>query len=44
MVRQADFEADPSFPLADFFDWFVLEAACSACGRQWEVSSIDTKP
>ena len=42
--RIADFEADPSFPLADYFDWFRLSCECSVCGREWEVSVIDTKP
>ena len=41
--RIDDFLADPRFPLADYFDWFVLHCACALCGQRWEVSSIDTK-
>jgi hypothetical protein len=42
--RVYDFEENPEFPLADYFDAFWLDCLCSVCGRRWEVSKIDTKP
>ena len=41
--RVEDWEADPAFPLADFFNWFRLDCTCGGCGREWELTTIDTK-
>ncbi len=41
--RVEDWESDPAFPLADFFNWFRLDCTCRGCGREWELTTIDTK-
>ncbi|HEY1187094.1 MAG TPA: hypothetical protein VGE74_05520 [Gemmata sp.] len=41
--RIEDWEENPSFPLADFFNWFRLDCTCSGCGHAWELTTIDTK-
>lgn len=41
--RIEDWEADPTFPLADFFNWFRLHCTCRGCGHDWELTCIDTK-
>ena len=41
--RIGEWEDDPNFPLADFFNVFWLDCRCSACGHPWQASCLDTK-
>jgi hypothetical protein len=41
--RIEDWEEDPTFPLADFFNLFWLDCTCVGCGKKWQLTMIDTK-
>ena len=43
VIKNWDTRSDPAFPLADFFNWFRLDCTCRGCGREWELTTIDTK-